>query len=392
MKYTSYLLSLVLLIVCLTASLVEATPSIKSSLKTTASSPSSTSNTNTLALKPSFIQKMSEKATKVVAQAGARQQGSLTQLAIGAGGIYFFFMYYGLLQEHVMGFVGKDGSKFSQTWFIQVVEALANVMVGYLGRMAAGGGTAGIPLTYFGLGGIAQVSAKAFTMSALGNGVSFPVVTLAKSGKMVPVMVGSILLGGAKYTLKQYLTVLAIIAGTVIVSSGKKKSGEDSLMGLLFIFASLTCDGLAAGMQSKHKNEEKKVGKKATSWDNMMWTNLFMALTALVISGITGDLMNGLKFCDSNREIVGMIAKFCACSACGQAFIFYLLANFDPLVCTTVTTTRKVFSVLLSIFLNGHTLNPTQWGGLGLASAGIMTELHEKASHGKVKDEKDKKK
>eukprot|EP00968_Pinguiococcus_pyrenoidosus_P029219 scaffold8416_cov267-Pinguiococcus_pyrenoidosus.AAC.3 len=43
--------------------------------------------------------------------------------------------------------------------------------------------------------------------------------------------------------------------------------------------------------------------------------------------------------------------RFAACSAFGQSFIFYTIANFDPLVCTTVTTTRKIFSVLLSIVL-----------------------------------------
>jgi UDP-galactose transporter B1 len=34
---------------------------------------------------------------------------------------------------------------------------------------------------------------------ALANGLSFPVATLAKSGKMAPVMIGSLILGGASY-------------------------------------------------------------------------------------------------------------------------------------------------------------------------------------------------
>ena len=70
----------------------------------------------------------------------------------------------------------------------------------------------------FALSGITQVSAKAFTSLALASCVSFPVVTLAKSGKMVPVMIGSLLLGGAHYSLREYLAVLAIIGGTCIVS------------------------------------------------------------------------------------------------------------------------------------------------------------------------------
>lgn len=55
-------------------------------------------------------------------------------------------------------------------------------------------------------------------------------VSLSSTGKMVPVMLGSLLLGGATYSLRQYLSVAAIIAGTVIVSLGNKsKPGQVTL-------------------------------------------------------------------------------------------------------------------------------------------------------------------
>ena len=78
-----------------------------------------------------------------------------------------------------------------------------------------------------------------------------------------------------------------------------------------------------------------------------------------------------------------------ACSALGQSAIFFTLANFDPLVCTTVTTTRKIFSVLLDIVLQGHTLNEVQWGGIALACLGVLGELMEKFG-GKPKPSKAK--
>ena len=59
---------------------------------------------------------------------------------------------------------------------------------------------------------------------ALANGLSFPVATLAKSGKMAPVMLGSLILGGATYGLRDYLQVLCIIGGTAILSMSKKVS------------------------------------------------------------------------------------------------------------------------------------------------------------------------
>jgi hypothetical protein len=67
------------------------------------------------------------------------------KLLIGAGGIYGAFLYYGSLQEDVFRFVAPDGSKFSQAWFLQVLEALANVIIGFVG-MQVTGPTKGIPL------------------------------------------------------------------------------------------------------------------------------------------------------------------------------------------------------------------------------------------------------
>jgi len=72
--------------------------------------------------------------------------------------------------------------------------------------------------------GLTQVTSKACTTLALANGLSFPVATLAKSGKMAPVMLGSLLLGGAKYGFRDYLQVVAIIGGTAIVSMDKSVS------------------------------------------------------------------------------------------------------------------------------------------------------------------------
>ncbi len=86
----------------------------------------------------------------------------------------------------------------------------------------------------------------------------------------------------------------------------------------------------------------------------------------------------------SNPEVLSKIIKFALCSAVGQSFIFFTIANFDPLVLSTVTTTRKIFSVLLSIFLKGHSLSMVGWSGIALACGGIMSELVVK-SGGKAK-------
>lgn len=304
------------------------------------------------------------------------------KLLFGAGGIYSAFLYYGALQEDVFHYVASDGTMFKQAWFLQALEALMNVLFGIVGLLVTGR-TQNMPQDLFALSGLTQVSAKAFTSLALAYQVSFPIVTLAKSGKMVPVMIGSLLLGGASYSLREYLSVLAIIAGTVLVSIGNKKpAGEgSSLAGLASIAASLACDGITGGVQNRLKRKTKELGVKPKPYDFMFWTNLYMAAAAGVLALVLGEATSGLNFCLQNPVIFQKILKFAVCSAIGQSFIFYMISEFDPLVCTTVTTTRKVFSVLLSIFMNGHNMNAQGWAGIGLASAGIVSELFDKKEH-----------
>eukprot|EP00550_Attheya_septentrionalis_P005214 CAMPEP_0198287412 /NCGR_PEP_ID=MMETSP1449-20131203/6238_1 /TAXON_ID=420275 /ORGANISM="Attheya septentrionalis, Strain CCMP2084" /LENGTH=322 /DNA_ID=CAMNT_0043985363 /DNA_START=344 /DNA_END=1312 /DNA_ORIENTATION=- len=303
------------------------------------------------------------------------------KLLIGAGGIYGAFLYYGSLQEDVFRYTAADGGSFTQAWFLQVLEALANVVIGFVG-MQLSGATPGIPKRMFAISGAAQVSAKACTSLALANGLSFPIATLAKSGKMAPVMAGSLLLGGASYTVREYLQVVAIIGGTAVVSMGKKKGGgsSSSSMGVFYIVMSLVLDGVTAGFQKRLKTETAKAGVKPKPYDFMFWTNLYMCLTAVVIAGGLGELTSGVAFCSANPEILSNIIKFALCSAVGQSFIFYTIANFDPLILSTVTTTRKIFSVLLSIFLKGHSLSSIGWTGIALACSGIVSEMHSKAT------------
>ncbi|CAN0555014.1 unnamed protein product, partial [Laminaria digitata] len=53
---------------------------------------------------------------------------------------------------------------------------------------------------------------------------------------------------------------------------------------------------------------------------------------------------------------------FSLAASCGQNFIYFTISNFNPLVCTTITTTRKFFTIVFSVILFGHKISTEQWG------------------------------
>jgi len=301
------------------------------------------------------------------------------KLLIGATGIYTSFLYYGLLYEDVFNFRNKGGEKFKHVWFLQACECLMNVVVGVLGGGIGRGG-------WFGVSGVSQVVAKVLTSLSLSHGLSFPIATLAKSCKLLPVLLGSLLLGNARYTPRDYLQILAIIIGTCIVSLGSKKSpSESSTIGVLCILGSLLLDGVTAGIQKRLKGEMGKRGVKMGGFSMMMWTNVWMGVVCMGVGGLLGELGTGWEFVRGEKEVLEKIVKFSLCSALGQSFVFYTISNFDPLLLSTITTTRKILSVIMSIFLKGHSLSSMGWLGIALSCGGVLSELTCKFGKGSKK-------
>jgi len=274
---------------------------------------------------------------------------------------------------------------------LQVIEALGNVVFGFACMCAFEGGVRkGVPQIPYLISGAVQVSAKYFTKYSVVCGVSFPVATLAKSSKMVPVLVGQLLFGKASYTVREYCHVIAIVAGTALVSMGSQSGGSkadkgSSYLGLAFLILALVCDGVVGGTQKRLKHALSEKGMKEKSFEMQLLTNFYMFLTALVFAVLMSEFVPAYNFIIANPTIFWDVVNFAVCSALGQGFIFFVISEFDPLVCTTVTTTRKVMSVLYSIFKFGHKLSPMGWFGIVLACGGIMAELEEKFTKGRNK-------
>lgn len=55
-------------------------------------------------------------------------------------------------------------------------------------------------------------------------------------------------------------------------------------------------------------------------------------------------------------------------------FIFLTVADFGPLPCSIITTTRKFFTVLASVIFFGNSLSNRQWLGTILVFSGLTLD------------------
>jgi UDP-galactose transporter B1 len=318
-----------------------------------------------------------------------RFRRDLWKLCFGAAGIYVSFLTLASMEEDLFRYKSAaDGSQFHHVWLLRVFDSGACIVLGAAGRRWVGSSR---PATLaaakpFVLPGATQVFAKVCTSASWAAGLSFPVSILAKSAKVLPVMLGQLLLGGSQFALRDYAFAFLLFAGTALLSIGQADSGDpDQRMstpsGLLLIAGSLCLDGLTGGLQKRVQHD----ATPPTSYDFLFFVNMSMATIALTFSLVTGEFWRGWAFMLENPATLRLVMLCTIASTIGQAFIFYVIASFDPLVCSTVTTTRKMLSVLYSCLFKGHPLSPRGFVGLSMAVAGLMLEVQGKCVAAKDK-------
>jgi UDP-galactose transporter B1 len=87
-----------------------------------------------------------------------------------------------------------------------------------------------------------------------------------------------------------------------------------------------------------------------------------------------------LHFLSTHPSAIWPLALYALLGGLGQLFIFETISHFGSLTLVMVTVTRKLFTMLLSVFVFGHSLTLGQWSGIGVVFAAIGLEAGVKRS------------
>lgn len=234
---------------------------------------------------------------------------------------------------------------------------------------------------------------------------------LGKSCKLVPVMLMNILLYRRRFAVHKYLVVGFVTTGISMFmlfadhgSKAQKGAQQSSLFGLLLLLINLLIDGATNSTQDEIFSRYTITGSQLMFIMNVLAT--LLTLGALVVPVPTqvalllgsapasgNEFSAALEFIKTYPSVLKDILLFSGAGAIGQLFIFETLSHFGSLTLVTITVTRKLFTMLLSVVVFNHQLTFGQWSGVGIVFAGIGLEALVKMGHGKAKavvNEKDK--
>ncbi|KAJ3715539.1 UAA transporter family-domain-containing protein [Lentinula raphanica] len=249
--------------------------------------------------------------------------------------------------------------------------------------------------------------------------ISYPAMVLGKSCKLVPVMIMNVLLYRRKFAPHKYLVVFMVTTGITIFMGfgsdsqkhGSKKAAASmdaastpyaSLIGAAYLLINLALDGAINSTQDEMFSRYKVTGQQMMLWINLMCTCISFTLMALPLPSIPvllpsgngrSELVAAWTFIQQHPGVISPLIEFSVTGALGQLFIFETLQHFGSLTLVTITLTRKMFTMLLSVVVYNHQLTPGQWLGAAVVFAGISVEafVKRKDIHAKrVLQEKEK--
>ncbi|KAG8908435.1 UDP-galactose transporter [Tulasnella sp. 403] len=251
-------------------------------------------------------------------------------------------------------------------------------------------------------------TAAPFGFASLSH-ISYPTMVLGKSCKLVPVMIMNVLLYRRKFAAHKYLVVAMVTAGiTMFMSFGEQKHGknkgvaESSLWGLFLLVVNLAIDGATNSTQDEVFSKYKVTGQQMMFWINSFCTIVTGLLLVLPLPYIPTihpgtnwerEITQAWQYIQTHPGVVSPLVQFALTGSLGQLFIFETLQHFGSLTLVTITLTRKLFTMLLSVMVYRHRLTLGQWAGAAVVFAGISVEAYVKRKdvHAKrVMQEKEK--
>lgn len=262
-----------------------------------------------------------------------------TQFTLLSAGVFLFFMLCGFVEEYLF----RELPDFKFGWYLTVFElfcfsTFAGLERGFRGQDVFSNRASFKAHMFV---AFAMTASRGLTNVSL-QYLNYPTQVIFKSMKLITVMIGSVLYLRKSYSLLEYCAAGLLVASAALFSLGDVDVAPSyDTTGLAIVLISLVFDAL-------HSNVQEGVLRDAPESEVMLFSNCFAALCTLVVCWMVGELGPAVAFCSAN-PIAYFLFVFRACVIYMGVLCFVtLIKQFGAVNATTVTTVRKILSILFS--------------------------------------------
>ena len=241
-------------------------------------------------------------------------------------GLQASYLTWGYVQEKVMTKEYSTGKFPSATFCVFSNRVLAIMAAATAIFLKRGEISIPAPMTSFAPCAVSNTLSSYGQYQAL-RYVSFPLQTLSKSTKLIPVMLMGKVLNSKEYPWNEYGEAALISAGVsmfTFAETNKSEGQSTEILGIVCLALYIVSDSFTSQWQSRVYKENPQVDQYQMMFSVNMWSIIF-TLAMLIASG---ELWLTLSFLSSNPEAIIDNITISITSATGQLFIYYTIKEF----------------------------------------------------------------
>lgn len=215
--------------------------------------------------------------------------------------------------------------------------------------------------------------------------VSFPVQTVFKSSKIIPVMIMGVMLKGSVYPFIQYIEAVLITVGVAIFSLFSKEPEESNsteTKGLLFMVLYVTFDCFTSQWQDKIYLTYGR--SNIDPYQMMLGVNASAICITMFGLIVSGDFLKVYDFFLTNPNVLWYNIITAITSASGQLCIYSTIKDFGPVVFTIIMTVRQMISICISSVVFGHKITREALGGAVMVFGILFYQIKRKYIERKI--------
>jgi adenosine 3'-phospho 5'-phosphosulfate transporter B3 len=230
--------------------------------------------------------------------------------------------------------------------FVTLVQFGLYSVFGTVERQFQSCSTRKIPIKSYLILALLTVGTMGLSNTSLGY-LNYPTQVIFKSSKLIPVMVGGILIQGKKYSFLDFCACMLMTLGLVAFTTADMKvSPNFDPIGVVLISLALCADAAIGNFQELSLKKYK-----ATNAELVLYSYGIGFIFLLIGYFISGGGFDKFNFLLNNYSVLLAVFLFSLTGYIGILFVLHLVRSVGALVAVTVTTCRKALTMVLSFIL-----------------------------------------
>ncbi|XP_070556041.1 adenosine 3'-phospho 5'-phosphosulfate transporter 2-like [Ptychodera flava] len=285
-------------------------------------------------------------------------------------GIFFFYLIYGYMQELIFRVEGMK----PYGWYLTLVQFAFYTVFGVMETQTHADRQRKIPLKTYGFLAFLTVSTMGLSNTSVGY-LNYPTQVVFKCCKLIPVMIGGILIQGKRYNVIDVIAALCMSVGLILFTLADVEiSPNFDRTGVVLISLALCADAIIGNVQEKTMRQHHATNTEVVLYSYSI--GFIYILCGLIVHGSLKSAFN--FFAERPAQTYGYAFIFSITGYLGISFVLALVKCCGALIAVTVTTCRKAVTMVLSfLFFTKPFTSQYLWSGV-IVMLGIILNVYSK--------------